>query len=517
MTVSYKEAKTARQKFEALDNDRSCALARKREHARLTIPSLLPPNGRASDQPLDVPYNTTTAEDIGALASRIMSVLFPLNGQPVFEIIPDQQFSPQGQDNSDLNQALSRLSSLVMDQLAPTNLRASLFLGYQHGIAIGDWLLFQDDDFSFRLFRFDQYVVRRKHEGDWKEIIIKEAVNPEWFPKLQSVNNGQRVENQSASAAFGDSEDWEYLYTHVLKHDNGSVTITQGFRDTEIVSKTSPVSPYMPMRWGALVGEAYGISLVEQNFGDIRTIDALAKAALDAALLTAEGRMGVNPAGITEMDDLLQSIPGDFVPAVPGEVFPIEFGNARQVQALLAFVQHRENMLDRKFLKRTTRQAERVTAREIAADAQDLEGMLGGVLSQAAQELQIPIIRHTLHLMQAKGVLEKQMVDQLLKTDGLAKLRVRAGLEILNREAEREKLDSAIERMRNLPPEALNAFIWTEIGRDWWESLGLESTGRVKTAEQMQAELRQQQQQALAQQAAMTGVQAGLQNQETTE
>ena len=500
-----------RERYRALDTDRSAALIRKREHAMLTMPSLLPPSGMSSYQPLDVPYNSITAEGITFLASRIMSVVFPLNGQSVFEVLTEQQYAPEGIDTSELNAALSRFERLVMDTLAPTNLRSAINLVYQHLIAIGDCLIHMDDDFQFRIFRADQYVVRRKHEGQWMEILIEEWLNPEWYPELKRVPLTNQQTNSTQS--MGNAENWEPLYTQVLRQPNGTITVTQQFRDVTVGEKIHKVSPYAPVRWGALAGEPYGISLIEHIFGDIRAVDSLSKAELDGAALNAEYRWGVNPAGLTELQDMLNSINGDFVPSAKDDVFPLQFQNHAQVQATHASVVHREQMIGRRFLMNSAvqPQGERVTARQVTILAQELESMLGGVLSQAAREIQDPIIRRAIYILGTKKIIPAEIGEQISKEGGYAKLHIRAGLEILNREAEREKLDAAIERMRNLPEQALRVFKWEEIARDWWQSMGLESDGRVKTAQELEQERAAEERRLMAQQAAAAGMQAGLQ------
>lgn len=499
---------TLRERFFELDTDRSTALDRKREHAMLTIPSLLPPEGRTIHTALEVPYSTIPAEGINSLASRITSVVFPLNGQSVFEILLANQLNPMGQDDTDLRAAFQRVERFTMDMLAPTNLRSSIHLGYKHLLTVGDTLLHMDDDFNFRVFRADQFVIRRKHEGDWKEVIICEAVLPEWEPDLPSGGTKNPAPPPAALAKGPRGEDWEALYTSVVKNADGSVSVKQEFRDRVVGTKDYRVTPYFPARWNAIAGEAYGVSLVEEIFGEIRGLDALAKALLDGVMLNSEYRWGVNPAGITELDDVMEAINGDVIPAGPGDVYPLQFQNNGAVQSAFAAVQHREAIVGRRFLMNSSvqPQGERVTARQVSILAQELESQLGGVLSVAARELQEPIIRRVLVVLAQKNRLPPDIIDQITDQGGFVRLRIRAGLEILNREAEREKMDAAIERMRNLPPEAGAAFNWPAIAKDWWESMGLESAGRIRSEEeiqQMQASAAQQSQQEQAMQAGL--------------
>ncbi len=109
-------------RFDHLDSLRSEGLARKREHSTLTMPSLLPFEGRAVNTALDVPYNSLAAEGVNNLASRIMSVVFPLNGQSIFEVLVEAPFKPEGKDDTELNAVFGSFEESVMDTLAPTNM-----------------------------------------------------------------------------------------------------------------------------------------------------------------------------------------------------------------------------------------------------------------------------------------------------------------------------------------------------------------------------------------------------------
>ena len=507
MAAQQADSMTAKERYDHFDGHRTNALERKREHAMLTIPSLLPPQGRATGTSLDVPYNSLAAEGINNLASRIMSVVFPLNGQSVFEILLEQPFRPEGSDDPELQTQFDEFENVVMDTLAPTNLRASINLAYRHLIAIGDVMIHMDDDFNFRLFRADQYVIRRKHEGSWEEIIIREQVNPEWHPRLKSIP--EKSDNTRTNVEDNTTEQWEPLYTTILKQQDGSVVVEQEFRGTKVpdTQETFKVSPYMPARWSSLIGEAYGVSLVEDMFGDIRTLDSLSKALLDGVMLNAEHRWILNPGGMLELQDFLDSINGDTLAGGANDLVPMQFQNNAQVVAAQAAVAHREAILGRRFLMNSAVQpkGERVTKFQIQLLAQDLEKALGGVLSLAGTEIQEPIIRRTLAIMAQKGLLDEDIAAQIDKEGGFLKLRIRAGLEILNREAEKENLERAIGIMSGLSREFLEGAKMHRIGRRWWEAQGLNNDDWMtdKELEQERARKQKVQQDLLEQQAAL--------------
>jgi len=184
------------------------------------------------------------------------------------------------------------------------------------------------------------------------------------------------------------------------------------------------------------------------------------------------------------------------------------------VQAAQVAVAHREAILGRRFLMNSAVQpkGERVTKFQIQVLAQELEQALGGILSLAAAELQEPIIRRTMWVMSQKGLLDKNITEQIDKAGGFLKLRLRAGLEILNREAEKENLIQGLSVMSQFDSRLMDGAKMNIIGRDLWQSFGLKTDGRWRTDEEMeqreQAQLQQQQQQQVLQ----AGLQAGVAN-----
>lgn len=502
-----------RARYDHFDTLRREGLERKREHSMITIPSLLPFEGRAVNTALDVPYNSLAAEGINNLASRIMSVVFPLNGQSVFEVLLEAPFKPEGEDDSELNATLGAFEDSVMDTLAPTNLRAAINLAYRHLIAIGDVLVHMDDNFNFRLFRADQYIIRRKHEGDWQEIIIREEVNADWHPELAGIP--KEPEGGDARGNTGNTQEtWESLYTQVVKHEDGSVCVEQEFRGHKVpgTKESHKITPYMPARWSSLIGEAYGVSLVEDMFGDIRTLDSLSKALLDGVMLNAEYRWVLNPGGMMEMQDFLDSINGDTLAGGAQDLVPMQFQNNAQVVAAQAAVAHREAILGRRFLMNSAVQptGDRVTKFQIQVLAQELEQALGGILSLASSELQEPIIRRTMFIMGEKGLLDESISKQIDKQGGFLKLRLRAGLEILNREAEKENLIQGLQVLSAFDSRLMEGARLNVIGRDLWQSFGLQTKGRWKTDEEMEQERQADRQLAQQQQVLQAGLQAGV-------
>jgi len=507
-----KHKDTLSERFKKFDEERSAKLSRAREHAKLVIPGLLPESGMAEEQDLPVPYAGVPAEGTMNLAARMVSALYPINRIPFLELQINDALVPEGEDTTEESKMLQRFTGHVMDQLIPTNLRSSLFMVEQHLIVIGDVLLFEKNDYSFQLFRLDQYIVKRTPAGEWREIIIEEWVDPEYLP--EEVRNFPKVKPPSEVEIGPSDKALEAIYTQIKwNRDEKRWDVKKEFRNkTFDIDTFYTVSPYFPLRWSAVAGENYGRSFVEDMFGDIRVLDALRKALMDGNLMNSEYRWGVNPAGITDLTDFDNSVNGAAIPAVQGDIFAIQAENQAQVAVTLQAVQDSEQRIGRRFLMNSVvqPQGDRVTAEQVRIIAQELEQALGGVLSLQTQDIMIQIARRTMFQMASDEILPPDIAQFIADKDGILKITVRAGLEALRREVDGEKLLSFLQVVGQLPPDAQRRLRYSVLMDRLVLAMGIESTGLVKSDEDIAAEdqaiLAQQQAeqaQRVAQQAAL--------------
>jgi hypothetical protein len=145
----------------------------------------------------------------------------------------------------------------------------------------------------------------------------------------------------------------------------------------------------------------------------------------------------------------------------------------------------------------TVRDAERVTAEEIRLLAGELEDSLGGLYSLLSQELQLPLVMRIMHQMQrAKELptLPKEAVRPQIVT----------GLDALGRRRDLDKLDIFIDRATRLVgPENLPRFLNPgPILQRTGTALGIDMDGVVKSQEEIELAVQQQQQAELMKQAA---------------
>ena len=503
--------------FQKLDQRRHNKLMRARDCARLTVPTLFPREGFTESMDLPDVFSSMAARGVMSLASRIVSAMYPLNQQPFFTFEPDMKFIPEGADINDMLASLSRLDKKIMNKLSHTNLRQELFVLMQHLIVLGDALFEIQDDYQFRVHRVDHFVVQRYPDGRIKKIILREWVDPEALPEEWEYAMGEsehRAYSETDYDTFATSingmnnapsRNHKPFYTKIeWENDRQVWECVKEYCGVEVDRGEFTVCPYIPQSWSRIAGEDYGRSLVEEHIGDIRTLEALTKSLVEAAMANSEHRIGIDPNGITEVDDLLDSQNGDFVPARQTDVFSIQLLRQIDLGPMAAIRQDIQASLGKVFLLQSAmqRDAERVTATEIRAMAQELDQSLGGVFSGIAQSIQIPIVKRTVILMAKDKLIDTEIV-KLIQDDGILSLKVRTGLEALNREIESSLLVQWASLAMSNP--SLQGFV-DQYGflTRMTTSMGLDTAGLVKSPQQLQAE---------QQQAAQASMQAMVQEQ----
>ena len=129
--------------------------------------------------------------------------------------------------------------------------------------------------------------------------------------------------------------------------------------------------------------------------------------------------------------------------------------------------------------------------------AEQLESGLAGVYSMLSQELQLPLIKRVLFLMEQAGEIPPIPVD-------LVNPQITTGLEAIGRGNDKQRLTNFLQvTTAALGPEQMLSLINpSELIRRFAASDGIDIAGLVKTEEELQAQQSQQQRVALEQQKA---------------
>ena len=193
------------------------------------------------------------------------------------------------------------------------------------------------------------------------------------------------------------------LYTCVQRYAKDKYIVWQEIEDVgychkRVGNETTDTLPWIPLTWDLVRGKDYGTGLVESYSGDFHTLSSLAEAILDYTVILTDVKTLVNPAGQTDVNDIIEAPSGAYVLGVEEDLYvhtPNVSGATDFLEKQFAVVERRIGVA---FLMNSsvTRDAERVTAEEIRMQALELESSLGGVYSRLAEELQLPLAKRLL-------------------------------------------------------------------------------------------------------------------------
>jgi len=414
------------------------------------------------------------------MASRILSALLPLNDTPFFRFELRNGMNP----DQETTEFLESVSYQVYNKLSSKNLRETLFLALQHLIVCGDCLLIQEDNLNFRILRLDQYVVRRNVEGDVQEIIHLEYTT--------------KPNDEDANAYYYTSIDdmsrkgYDTIFCRMTKEDEGWSVVKEDEDGNVVDSGEYLVSPYIPLRWSGVAGENYGRSHCEDIIGDIQALESYTEAGMEGMAAGSAFWIGIDPAGLTEIDDVALAQNGSFVPARAGDVFTITPSGQmnNQIQSAQAAIEMMRREIGVAFLmdSATMPTGDRVTATAIRTIGRELEQVLGGAFSAIARQLMKPMVQRTVLLMLDNEEIDPKLENAFEEEGGLLSIEIVTGLLALSRDSDLTKLMQMGEMVRNLPPEAMALFKWDSYGRALITSLGFDASNWIKSEEEAKQE-----------------------------
>lgn len=476
-------------RYTHFDNQRSSVLDRARDCAALTIPGILPPSGHTQSSPLPTPYQSLGARGANNLASKLLLALFPPNSAFFRFVIDDASLVKLAGDEelrAEVEKALAKLEQTLMMHIETSNLRTIVFEVLKHLIITGNALLMLPKKGGSRIFDLAHYVIRRDGSGNVLEIITKESVSPEILPDNVRTACGVTADDEK----FEDVD----IYTQYLRKDN-MWHIRQEINEVQVpgTSGTVPLDdcPAVPLRFMAVAGESYGRGLIEEYFGDLRSLEGLTKSIVIASAASAKVLFLLKPNSTTRLKDL-EKDSGSVISGDERDVSVLQVQKHADLRVAREVINDIIHRLSQAFLLNASiqRNAERVTAEEIRMMAQELEDAHGGVYSVLSQELQLPIVKRKMNQLQKAGTLPplpKELVRPMITT----------GLEALGRGHDVARLRAVIEDMAVLGPEVIQTYL--NVGNYLTQILtarGIKSEGLVRSEQEVKAI---QQQQMMAQ------------------
>ena len=497
---------SARERYEQLRTNRSQFLDTAVDCSALTLPYLISDdtNTKIRHKSLKTPWQSVGAKVVVTLAAKLMLALLPPQTTFFKLQVRDDKL---GEDvppevRSELDLSFSKMERMIMDYIAASNDRVVIHQALKHLIVSGNALVFMAKD-GLKNFPLNRYVVNRDGNGNVLEIVTKELISR----RVLGDDLPEPVPNAVADQdSTGSDENDIEVYTYVkLDEKSGRWTWHQECHDMILPNSKSTApknaSPWLVLRFNTVDGEDYGRGRVEEFLGDIRSLEGLSQALVEGAASAAKVIFLVSPSSTTKPKTIAEAGNGAIVQGRPEDVAVIQVGKTADFQTASQMIQSIERRINDAFLVMNVRQAERVTAEEVRLTQMELEQQLGGLFSLLTVEFLIPYLNRTLLVLQRSNQIPRLPKDFVRPT-------IVAGVNALGRGQDRESLTQFIGTIaQTLGPEALMQYIDpSEAIKRLAAAQGIDILNLIKTEEQLQAAMQEQQQ--AAQQQALIG-QAG--------
>ena len=495
---------TARARYSKLETVRQPYLDRARDSAEFTIPSLITRDGYGSSTKLYTPYQGIGARGLNNLASKLLLALLPPN-QPFFRLSLDeftiQKLTQQKGMQGEFEKAMGSIERVVMNEIEVNNFRTSVFEALRQLIVAGNVLLYITPELTTKVYKLDEYVIKRDSVGNVIEIITKDvaslsAVSEEIEELCHEENEKENYQDKQVS-----------IYTRVIRSENKKWLVQQEVNDKVIPSSIGSYpldkSPFIPLRY-TLTNEDYGRGFVEEYIGDLRSLEALYRAVVEGSAAASKVLFLVRPNGTTRIKTLSESPNGAIREGDANDVTTLQMNKSADFSITFQTIRTIEERLTYSFMLMNSvqRQADRVTATEIRLLADALNDSVSGLYSLLSQELQLPLISRLMYQM------EKSKRLPTLPKDSI-KVKIVTGLEALGRSSDLQRLNAFVQQLTPFAQELFKYVNFDEYVKRVGTSLGIDMEGLIKSPDQLQMEEQIAQQQAMMQQSAPAVVKEG--------
>jgi len=487
--------------YSRLETDREDFLYRARENAKLTIPSLMPPEGHSSASQLYKPWQSIGSHGVNTLTSKLLMTLLPANA-PMFRYsTSDQAIEELAQDKNvraDVEKKLNEIERSVQDEIEGLSIRAALVEALKHLVVCGNVLLYLPKSGNLRIYRLDRYVVQRDYEGNLLRVLIKETVAKETLP----ANIQAMLSTPSDLPSEKDKQvnEKEYDVYTVFTRQGDRLVTHQSIKGMKLPGSEGSwkvdKSPIMALRWTYLHDEDYGRAYIDEYIGDLTGAEALSKALREAAAASSKINPMVNPTGLTRAVDIANAENLEVISGRADDVTMLQFDKQADMQVTQVVLQDLITRLSHAFMmnKSIQRNGERVTAEEVRTMISDIDDVLGGIYSLLAQELQLPLVVRIIDRMEREKKIPK--LSSLKGADGkpVTRPKIVTGIEALGRGHDYNKYMTLVKEV--LAP--IGDAAWQEVNlSDFIKraavSLSIDTDGLLKSPEDKQAALAQQQ------------------------
>jgi len=485
----------AKHRYSKLSSGRSQFLDTAVECSELTLPYLVTrdESSRNKTKNLTQPWQSVGAKAVVTLAAKLMLAILPPNTSFFKLQVRDDKL---GQDldpkmRSELDLSFSKIERMILDYIAASNDRVVIHQALKHLIVSGNALVFMGKD-GLKHFPLQRYVVNRDGNGNILEIVTKEIISR----KVLGLEPKPDYTTDVNSNDTGSDEDDAEVYTCVKRDESSGRWVWHQEVDDEIIPgsrSTAPknASPWLVLRFNTVDGEDYGRGRVEEFIGDLRSLDGLSQALVEGSSVASKVIFLVSPSATTKPQTLANSGNGAIVQGRPEDVGVVQVGKTADFSTASQLALTIEKRILEAFLVMNVRNAERVTAEEVRLTQLELEQSLGGIFSLLTVEFLIPYLDRTLLVLQRSNQIPKLPKD-------LVRPKIVAGVNQLGRGQDSQALTQFVQTIaQTLGADALMRYVKpTEAIKRLAAAQGIDVLNLIKTDEELQAEVQQQQQSA---------------------
>lgn len=469
--------------YDRLVNSRQPYEKRAEDSAKYTIPSLYPKASDGASTDYTTPWQSVGARGVNNLASKLMLAMFPI-GSPFFKLNLSEFEAKTLVDNPDelqkVDDGLAMVERIVTGYMESNSYRVTAFELMKQLVVSGNGLLYvtspEDTESSYspmKLYRLGSYVVERDAYGNVLQLVTRDTIA--YAALAEDIRSGLD-ETDDPTTEFE-------VYTHAyLDHETGEFLSYQEIEGVEVDGSEGQYPretlPWLPVRLIKTDGEDYGRSFCEEYIGDLKSLENLYEAMIKMSMIAAKVVFLVNPNGITQPRRLNKAATGDFVAGRKQDVEALQLEKQADFNTARSVADSIEGRISYAFMLNSAvqRSGERVTAEEIRYVAGELEDTLGGVYSVLSQELQLPLVKILLNMLQATSQipdLPKEALEPAVAT----------GLEALGRGHDLDKLMQflqVIQPLAGIQDPDLNL---RNIKMRIANSLGIDTAGLLLTEE----------------------------------
>ena len=488
---------SARGRYAQLQGYRAQFLNVGRLCAALTLPYLLKPDDDAENthRRLVQPWQSVGARAVVNLSAKLIMALLPPQTSLFKLQVRDENLGEMydPQIKTELELSFSKIERLIMDHVNASRDRVVLHQALKHVIVSGNALLFMSKD-GLKNYPLNRYVVDRDGDGNVTEIVTKEMINRELvfgknIKKVTPVN-----EPMGGVVSTGSQDDEVEVYTWVrLDVQSGRWKWHQEAGDVIIPNSLSSApkntSPWIPLRFNTVDGEAYGRGRVEEFLGDLKSLEALSQALIEGSAAAAKVLFLVSPSATTKPQTIAQAGNGAIVQGRPEDIGVVQVGKTADFRTAAEMAQQLVERINQGFLILNVRNSERTTAEEVRLTQMELESGLGGLFSLMTVEFLVPYLNRTMMVLQ-----RNKQLPTLPKN--LVRPQIVAGVNALGRGQDAQALTEFITTVaQTMGPEAIQQYIDPgEYLKRLAAANGIDVLNLIKTPEMLQQEKQQQMQ-----------------------